>query len=109
MQFDFPLFELSILTLFVFQTSAQHPSAQTSVIQSTKHYQSPVDEQNHQNDFNNDNQDFSMYGDEMREQNSLNSFKKSAESNSDFIESYHDNSSEDVDMDGNNIGLKITD
>lgn len=50
-----------------------------------------------------------MYGDEMREQNSLNSFKKSAESNSDLIESYHDNSSEDVDMDGNNLGLKITD
>lgn len=45
-----------------------------------------------------------MYGDEMREQNSLNNFKKSSESKNDFIESYHDNSSEDVDMDGNNIG-----
>lgn len=42
-----------------------------------------------------------MYGDEVREQNSLNKFKRSAESTNDYIESYHDNSSEDVDMDGN--------
>jgi hypothetical protein len=41
-----------------------------------------------------------MYGDEVREQNSLNSFKRTAESKNDYIESYHDNSSEDVEMDG---------
>lgn len=65
-----------------------------------------MDDQNHQNDFNNDNQDYSMYGDEVREQNSLNKFKRSADSTNDYIESYHDNSSEDVDMDGN-IGKNI--
>lgn len=42
-----------------------------------------------------------MYGDEVREQNTLNSFKRSTETKNDYIESYHDNSSEDVDMDGN--------
>lgn len=79
--------------------SSQNPSAQTSVIQSTKQYQpSPMD-QNDQNDFNNDNQDYSMYGDDVvREQNSLNKFKKSTNV---YIENDYHDSSEDVDMDGN--------
>lgn len=80
--------------------SSQNPSAQTSVIQSTKQYQpSPMDQNDQNNDFNNDNQDYSMYGDEVREQNTLNKIKKST---NDYIENhYHDNSSEDVEMDGN--------
>jgi hypothetical protein len=79
--------------------SSQNPSAQTSVIQSTKQYQpSPMDQNDQNSDFNNDNQDYSMYGDEVREQNSLNKFKKST---NDYIENHYHDSSEDVEMDGN--------
>lgn len=81
-----------------FQTNSSH-SAQTSVIQSTKLYQVSMD-QNEQ-DFNNDNQNYSIYGDENHEQNSFNKFKRI----NDYIENhYHDSNSDDIDMDGNNIG-----
>jgi len=78
-----------------FQTSH---SAQTSVIQSTKHYQ--MDQNEHE--FNNDNQNYSIYGDDdAHEQNSFNKFKRI----NDYIENhYHDSNSDDIDMDGNNIG-----
>lgn len=81
-----------------FQTSSH--SAQTSVIQSTKHYQQSPMDQNEQ-DFSNDNQHYAIYGDDTHEQNSLNKFKRI----NDYIENhYHDSNSDDVDMDGNNIG-----
>lgn len=52
-------------------------------------------------DFNSDNQNFSIYGDDTQEQNSFNKFKRI----NDYIENhYHDSNSDDVDMDGNNIG-----
>lgn len=51
-------------------------------------------------DFN-DNRDYSIYGDDTLEQNSFNKFKRI----NDYIENhYHDSNSDDVDMDGNNIG-----
>lgn len=57
-------------------------------------------DQNEQ-DFSNDNQHYSIYGDDTHEQNSLNKFKRI----NDYIENhYHDSNSDDVDMDGNNIG-----
>lgn len=57
-------------------------------------------DQNEQ-DFNNDNQNYSIYGDDTQEQNSFNKFKRI----NDYIENhYHDSNSDDVDMDGNNIG-----
>ena len=56
------------------------------------------------NDFNNDNQNYSIYGDDTQEQNSFNKFKRI----NDYIENhYHDSNSDDVDMDGNNIGKFI--
>lgn len=60
-------------------------------------------DQNEQ-DFNNDNQNYSIYGDDAQEQNSFNKFKRI----NDYIENhYHDSNSDDIDMDGNNIG-KLT-
>lgn len=57
-------------------------------------------DQNEQ-DFNSDNQNYSIYGDETQEQNSFNKFKRI----NDYIENhYHDSNSDDIDMDGNNIG-----
>lgn len=80
-----------------FQTASH--SAQTSVIQSTKQYQQPI---NKNEQFTNDNQNFSIYGDEAQEQNSFNKFKRI----NDYIENhYHDSNSDDIDMDGNNIGF----
>lgn len=58
-------------------------------------------DENDQN-FNNDNQNYSIYADEMdtHEQQSY----KSKRIN-DYIENhYHDSNSDDIDMDGNNIG-----
>lgn len=53
-------------------------------------------------DFN-DNQNYSIYGDDTHEQNSFNKFKRI----NDYIENhYHDSNSDDVDMDGNNIGKR---
>lgn len=82
-----------------FQTTT---SAQTSVIQSTKLYQqSPMDNNTDPSDFNSDNQNYSIYGDDTQEQSSFNKFKRI----NDYIENhYHDSNSDDVDMDGNNIG-----
>lgn len=58
-------------------------------------------DQNEQDNFNNDNQNYSIYGDESLEQNSFNKFKRI----NDYIENhYHDSNSDDIDMDGNNIG-----
>lgn len=72
------------------------------MIQSTKHYQQSPMDQNEQ-DFNSDNQNYSIYGDETQEQNSFNKFKRI----NDYIENhYHDSNSDDIDMDGNNIGTK---
>lgn len=52
-------------------------------------------------DFSNENQNYLIYGDETQEQNSFNKFKRI----NDYIEHhYHDSNSDDVDMDGNNIG-----
>lgn len=49
----------------------------------------------------NDNQNYSIYGDEHQEQNSLHKFKRI----NDYIENhYHDSNSDDIDMDGNNVG-----
>lgn len=55
-----------------------------------------------EHDFNNDNQNYSIYGDDdAHEQNSFNKFKRI----NDYIENhYHDSNSDDIDMDGNNIG-----
>lgn len=73
------------------------------MIQSTKQYQQSPLNQNEQ-DFNNDNQNYSIYGDEAQEQNSFNKFKRI----NDYIENhYHDSNSDDIDMDGNNIGSSI--
>lgn len=48
-----------------------------------------------------DNQNYSIYGDENQEQNSFNKFKRI----NDYIENhYHDSNSDDIDMDGNNVG-----
>lgn len=70
------------------------------MIQSTKQYQQSPINQNEQ-EFNNDNQNYSIYGDEAQEQNSFNKFKRI----NDYIENhYHDSNSDDIDMDGNNIG-----
>lgn len=49
-------------------------------------------------DFNNDNQNY--YGEDTHEQNSFRCKKIN-----DYIENhYHDSNSDDIDMDGNNIG-----
>lgn len=48
-----------------------------------------------------DNQNYSIYGDENQEQNSFTKFKRI----NDYIENhYHDSNSDDIDMDGNNVG-----
>jgi hypothetical protein len=50
---------------------------------------------------NSDNQNYSIYGDDTHEQNSYNKCKRL----NDYIENhYHDSNSDDIDMDGNNIG-----
>lgn len=69
-------------------------SPQTSVIQSTKQYQTSNNDQNF-----NDNQNYTMYGDEMDTHEQSFKFKRI----NDYIENhYHDSNSDDVEMDGNN-------
>jgi len=71
------------------------------VIQSTKHYQPDLLDQN----FSNDNQNYSIFNEEINTPNQQQSFK--FKRINDYIENhYHDSNSEDVDMDENGGKIK---
>lgn len=75
--------------------TSMHPS----VIQSTKHYQADAADPN----FSNDNQNYSIFNEEMNTPNQQQSFK--FKRINDYIENhYHDSNSEDVEMDENGGG-----
>ncbi|CAG9799185.1 unnamed protein product [Chironomus riparius] len=71
-------------------------SSHPSVIQSTKHYQPDLLDQT----FSNDNQNYSIFNEEINTPNQQQSFK--FKRINDYIENhYHDSNSEDIDMDEN--------